>query len=138
MSNRRVRLDKKEYERLAAFRATLRRFVRRTEERARAVGITPQQQQALLGVMGSPGKDWASVAELADFLQVRHNSAVELVDRCEKAGLMRRVQDESDRRLVHVTLTPKGKSVLDQCAEVSWAELHSLGRTISFAPDGEE
>jgi len=89
-------LDKKEYERLAAFRATLRRFVRRTEERARALGITPQQQQALLGVMGSPGKAWASVAELADFLQVRHNSAVELVDRCEEVADDRRfIRDQS-------------------------------------------
>src|SRR5262245_41677056 len=105
-------LDKRDYERLAAFREALRRFLRFTEAGARAAGVTPQQHQLLLAIRGTPKRDWASVGELAEALQVRHHGAVGLVDRSERAGLVARRRDEADRRQVQVHLTREGERIL--------------------------
>ena len=77
-----LELSKEDYESLASFRGALRRFLRFSEEGARAAGITPQQHQALLAVMGQNGRDWASISEIAEFLQLKHHTAVGLIDRC--------------------------------------------------------
>lgn len=108
------KVSKEQYEQRAAFRKALRAFVRFSEEGARAEGITNTQHLLLLAVMGQPGRDWATISELADMLHVRHHGAVGLVDRCEKAGLVRRDRDTDDRRQVRVSLTPRGAGILER------------------------
>lgn len=118
-------VSKADYEALAAFRYGMRRFLRFSESRARKAGLTPQQHQMLLSVKGMPGREWATLTEIAERLQVRHNAAVGLVDRAERAGLVERRQDLGDRRQVRVYVTPAGESVL---AELTAAHREELGR----------
>jgi len=120
-------LSKSEYELLAAFRYALRQFLRFSEEAAHAAGIEPQQHQALLAVKGFPGRDWVTVGELAERLQIRHHSAVGLVNRLVAQGLLARGAAPTDRRQVHVTLTEHGAALLAQLSEVHKEELFRLG-----------
>lgn len=118
---------KADYEQLAAWRYSLRRFLRFSEEAAAAAGVTPQQHQALLAVQGMPGRADATVGELAERLQLRHHSAVELVDRLETAGLMRRAASAADGRQVRVTVTAKGLRLLEKLTRAHRAELKRVG-----------
>ena len=88
--------------RLAAFRYQLRRFLRFSEKAARACGLTPQQHQLLLGVAGYTGRGWATISELAEFLQARHNAVVGLVDRAVRRRLVRKERAGRDHRFVRV------------------------------------
>ena len=85
------RSPKIHYELLAELRHALRRFQRFSQEAARAAGLTPQQHQALLAIKGFPGRDYVSIGELAERMQLRHHSAVGLVDRLARRRLVRRV-----------------------------------------------
>lgn len=118
-----VHLDDAEYRRLLGFRDGLRRFLRWSEEQAKAAGLTPAQHQLLLAVRGHDGRP--TIGDLADHLLLRHHSVVELVDRAERAGLVRREQDTDDHRVVHVRLTPSGSRRL---ATLSSAHLEELQR----------
>jgi DNA-binding MarR family transcriptional regulator len=117
---------KVDYEALAEFRLQLRRFLAFSEANARKNGVTSQQYQALLTIKGlSRPHDQMSVGELADFLLVKHHTAVELIDRMAKAGLLKRFRDGADGRRILVTLTRKGEQRLSNVAEVNWQELRS-------------
>lgn len=107
------RLSKAEFEELAGFRAALRRYLRFSEELVRSYGLTPQQYQLLLALKGYPGRDWATVGELAEQLQLRHHSVVELIDRAQRGDLVGRAADPDDARVVRVLLMPKGAEALD-------------------------
>jgi DNA-binding MarR family transcriptional regulator len=109
-------LSKEDYEQLADFRYQLRRFLRFSEEVTQEHGITPLQYLLLLQVKGYPGRDWASIAELAERLQAHHHGVVALVSRCEKAGLVARRPGREDKRCVEVYLSPKGEQLLQQLA----------------------
>src|SRR5947209_3043674 len=102
-------LSKQDLESLAAFRRALRHFLRFSEDGSRAVGLTPQQHQLLLGIKGQPGQDFANLRQIADFLQLKHQTVVGLVDRCETAGLVYRKPSTVDRRRVEVYLTALGE-----------------------------
>lgn len=119
-------LSKAEFEELAAFRAALRRYLRFSEELVRANGLTPQQYQLLLAVKGYPGRDWASVGELAEQLQLRHHSVVELIDRAQRGDLVGRAPDPRDARVVRVRLTSKGNSVLGTLSALHKEQLLTL------------
>ena len=99
---------------LAWFRYNLRKFLRFSEKAARQSGVTPQQHQLMLGIAGYTGRGWASLSELAEFLQERHNSVVGLVERAVQKGLVRKVQDTEDRRFVFVSLTRRGEAILSK------------------------
>jgi DNA-binding MarR family transcriptional regulator len=101
---------------LAAFRYTLRKFLRFSENAARECGVTPQQHQLLLGIAGFTGKGRATISELAEFLQERNNSVVGLVERAVEGGLVRRQSGPSDKRTVVVSLTRRGEEVLSRLA----------------------
>lgn len=122
-------LTKPDYEALLAFRTALRRFLHFTEEGARSAGLTPQQHQAMLAVMGQPNRDWATIREIAEALQIRHHAAVGLVDRCEQADLVLRSVNPLDRRSVRVSLSPHGETIL---AHLSQANLKELSLLKSF------
>jgi DNA-binding MarR family transcriptional regulator len=128
------RITKIDYEALAAFRYALRRFLRFAEEGARAAGLTPQQHQLLLAIKGRPGRAWTSIGELAEALQIRHHTAVGLVDRCEESRLIRRVPDPSDRRLVRVLLTAAGEKILERLSARNRLELETLRQALRLRP----
>jgi len=124
--NNSATLTKAEYELLALFRCTLRQFLAFSEEAARAIGIQPQQHQALLMIKGFPDRDWVTIKELADLLQIRHHSAVELVKRLVTQGLVARTHAMIDRRQVQVSLTTEGAAVLDRLSSAHKTELRQL------------
>jgi DNA-binding MarR family transcriptional regulator len=101
-----------DYRALAEFRYQIRRFLRVSERAAREAGIEPQQHQLLLAIKGLPSDHTATVGEIAERLQIQHHSAVELINRSERRGVIRRTQNQSDRRLVVVELTAKGERLL--------------------------
>jgi len=121
-------ISKPQYEDLAAFRFELRRFLRFSEDAASAAGITPQQYQALLAIKGFPGRDHVTVGELAERLQIRHHSAVGLIDRLVLERLVKRdASATEDRRQVHILLSARGERVLADLATTHREELRLIG-----------
>src|SRR6266516_4394474 len=116
-----------EYQTLAEFRYQLRRFLRFSEQAARAAGLEPQQHQLLLALKGLPEGKKATIGALAERLQLAHHSTVELVDRLSERGFIQRSRDEADQRQVLVTLTSQGEEVLRNLSLSHRAELHSVG-----------
>lgn len=128
---RQTRLSPAEYHRLAAFRLALRRFLAKTEANARSVGLTPQQHQALLSIKGGfPGREAISISELAGHLLIKNHSAVELVSRLVKGGLVTRETSAEDRRTVCVRITAKGEEVLGALSRASLDELATSGEAM--------
>ncbi|KAF0812139.1 hypothetical protein IGB42_03416 [Andreprevotia sp. IGB-42] len=126
-------LHKAQYEALSEFRYQLRRFIHFSESAAKSAGLTPLQYLLMLHVRGFPGRDWATVSELAERLQLQHHGTVALLSRCEDAGLVRRQKSEVDRRQVEVHLQPKGMALLAQLAALHELELQSLRGTFQVA-----
>jgi DNA-binding MarR family transcriptional regulator len=124
-------LNKSDYETLAAFRYALRRFIHFSEGAAQAAGITPQRHQALLAIKGFPGRDEITVGELAERLQLRHHSAVGLVNRLVADKLVVRAPSAEDRRQVFIQLTNRGEEVLERLSSVHREELKRIGPEIS-------
>ena len=116
-------MNKSDFEALSDFRYQLRRFLRFSEDLVRKSGLTPLQYQLLLHIKGYPGRDWATVGELAERLQARHHGVVALVSRCETLGLVKRVASLRDRRRVETHLTTKGERCLTRLASLHRAEL---------------
>lgn len=108
---------------LARFRYNLRKFLRFSEKAARQFGVTPQQHQLMLGVAGYNGRGTASISELAEFLQERHHSVVELTERAVQNGLVSREHDTVDRRVVNVSLTPLGEETLSKLSTLHREEI---------------
>ena len=119
-------LNKKEFQALADFRYQMRKFERFSELAAMKEGIKPHQYLLMLQIKGINGRDWATVGELADRLQVQQHATVALVSRCETLGLVERRQSEVDRRQVQVHLLPLGELMLERLATLHRAELKSL------------
>jgi DNA-binding MarR family transcriptional regulator len=126
-------LDKAGLERQSQFRYALRRFLRFGEDAARAAGVTAVQYHLLLHTQAFPGRDWASIGELAERLQTQPHGVVALVTRCEEAGLVRRQDNRDDGRLVEVHLTAKGRRCLDRLAVQHQAQLAELAAVIEAA-----
>lgn len=124
-------LDKSDYEALLHLRSAMRRYIRFVDEGARAVGITPQQHQLLLAVKGQTRRDWATVSEIAEELQLKHNSTVGLANRCLTAGLIRKETSASDHRVVRIFLTPQGESLLEALSLRNVEQLHWLQKAIT-------
>src|SRR5690348_1664287 len=120
-------LTKAQYEMLAAFRYALRRFIHFSEQAAQAAGITPQHHQALLAIKGFPGRDRITVGELAERLQLRHHSAVGLINRLVSQKLVARSPSVRDRREVFVHLSRRGEAVLERLSSAHTAQLRRIG-----------
>jgi DNA-binding MarR family transcriptional regulator len=112
-----------DYRRLLEFRTGLRRFLSWSEQQAAAVGLTPMQHQLLLAVRGHPHPSGPTVSDVAEYLLLRHHSAVGLIDRATTAGLVRRTSDEDDQRVVRLELTRLGARRIKQLSELHLAEL---------------
>tara|TARA_R110001599_G_scaffold64023_2_gene178400 strand:- start:14435 stop:14914 length:480 start_codon:yes stop_codon:yes gene_type:complete len=136
-------LEKADFEALSEFRYQLRRFLKFSEDAAQAEGLTPLHYLVLLHIKGFPNKDWLTIGQLAERLQIQHHGAVALVSRCEKAGLVKRSPSTEDRRQVCVKLTAIGDKQLNHLAELHRNELRSLsavfrvGRISAFNDAGD-
>ena len=125
-------LSKMDYEKLSQFRYQLRCFLRLSEDLCRANGLTALQYQLLLHVQGAPGKEWASISEIAEKLQAKHHGVVALIDRCEKMGLVERRTGQADRRQVEIHLLRKGRRLVEQLALLHQPELGQLRDAIAW------
>jgi DNA-binding MarR family transcriptional regulator len=121
-----MEVDKPDFERLLELRTRLRRFLRWSEQQARAAGLTPAKHQLLLAIKGHPGAEAPTVGEVADYLVLRHHSAVGLIDRAVADGLVKRASDDTNRSIVRVALTQAGSAKLDALAEAHIRELAHL------------
>jgi DNA-binding MarR family transcriptional regulator len=120
------RIGDADYQRLLEFRTGLRRFLHWSEEQAQAAGVSPAQHQLLLAIQGHPDSRGPTIGDVAEYLLLRHHSAVELVNRAEHAGLVRRRQDRDDHRVVRLQLTALGAQKLRRLTAVTLEELARL------------
>lgn len=119
-------LSDADYARLLDFRTGIRTFLRWSEQQAAEVGLTPAQHQLLLAVRGHDDPAGPTVGDIANYLLLRHHSAVGLVDRAEEAGLVTRLADADDQRVVRLKLTALGARRLRQLTELHIEELSRL------------
>jgi DNA-binding MarR family transcriptional regulator len=131
-------LSNADFQALLEFRTALRRFNRWSEAQARNVGLTHAQHQLLLAIKGHSGPDQPTIGDVADYLLLRHHSAVELVNRVQAAGLLERSRDNHDARIVRLRLTDKGERCLEELTELHLAERGQLAPLLQHAVDGSE
>ncbi len=124
-----------EYRALAELRYRIRRFLQEGDATALQAGLEPQQYLLLLAIRGLPEGQEATIRPLAERLSLRHHSTVELIDRMEARGYVRRTRGREDRRQVLVTLQPRGEKLLEQVVEQRIIELRSYGRELAEAID---
>jgi len=110
------RLTLSDYQALAEFRYQIRRFLHFSEQVVKQAGLERGQYQLMLAIKGMPAGVRPCIGELANRMQIRHNSAVELVNRLEAGGFVHRARARDDRREVLLALTPKGEKVLGELA----------------------
>jgi len=115
-----------DYRRLYEFRARLRRFLHAADERIKEAGLTPSHYLLLLGIRAAPSARGPTIGDMAAFLVLKHHSVVELVDRIEVAGLIRRSADPDDGRVVRLSLTASGRQKLERVASMNYQDLHRL------------
>jgi DNA-binding MarR family transcriptional regulator len=116
-----------DYKALADFRFEIRSFLNFSESVARSARIEPQQHQALLAIKGGPVGLETTVGALAERLQIRHHSAVELSRRLEAAGWIRRLRHGRDRRQVQLVVTARGEKLLAKLSFSHRRELRTAG-----------
>jgi DNA-binding MarR family transcriptional regulator len=116
-----------DYQALAELRYQIRLFLRFSEQAARSAEIEPQQYQLLLAVKGLPTGRKPTVGELAERLQIQHNSTVELINRLAEHHLVERQRSAQDQRQVIVKLTPRGEEILQHLALSHQTELQTIG-----------
>ena len=126
-AEKRYQLRTRDYAQLAAFRHALRKFLRFSELAAAEAGISGQHYQAMLVVRACPDHERITINDLAQQLLIRHNSAVELVDRLVEEDLLTREASPSDRRKVELHLTARGRQVMAKLAAVHRRELQRIG-----------
>jgi DNA-binding MarR family transcriptional regulator len=119
-----------EYQALAELRYRIRKFVREGDAIASAAGLEPQQYLLLLMIRGIPDGQEATVRTLAERLALKHHSVVELIDRLEAHGYVRRSRSREDRRSVLVSLLPRGEKMLEQVAQHRIGELRATGAAL--------
>jgi DNA-binding MarR family transcriptional regulator len=131
-------LDDADYRRLLQFRVGLRRFLHWSEEQAERAGLTPAQHQLLLAIRGHGGDQGPTIGDIAGYLLLRHHSAVGLIDRAERAGLVKRQEDAGDRRVVRLRLTAQGTGLLQQLTSLHLEEIQRLAPRIQEISQGLE
>jgi DNA-binding MarR family transcriptional regulator len=123
------KLTLSDYQALAEFRYQIRKFLHFSEQAVRTAGMEAGQYQLMLAIKGMPEGMRPRIRELANRMHIQHHSAVELIDRLEGGGYVRRERAQDDRREVLLALTPKGERVLGELA------LHHHEELRSAAPD---
>lgn len=135
-------LSPDDYTNLLRFRTALRRFDAWSREQARLVGLTHAQHQLLLAIKGHPDRRGPTIGDVAGYLNTRHHSAVELVDRTERLGVLSRSRECSDARVVRLQLTASGARRIEQLTAVHLAELARLApvlqHLVGHSPGGHD
>jgi DNA-binding MarR family transcriptional regulator len=124
------KITEREYSALAELRHLIRRFVQEGDAAARQAGLEPQQYLLLLAIRGLPPGQDASIRALAERLSLRHHSTVELIDRMEARGFVKRMRGREDRRQVLISLQPRGEKLLERVVEHRIIELRANGREL--------
>jgi DNA-binding MarR family transcriptional regulator len=124
------KITESEYAALAELRHRIRRFLQEGDATARQAGLEPQQYLLLLAIRGLPEGQEASIRKLADRLSLRHHSTVELIDRMEARGYVKRMRGREDRRQVLISLQPRGERLLEKVVEQRIIELRANGREL--------
>jgi DNA-binding MarR family transcriptional regulator len=127
------KITEKEYRALGELRYLIRRFLPAGDITAKQAGLEPQQYLLLLAIRGLPPGQEATISALANRLLLRHHSTVELVDRMEAHGYVRRLRDREDRRKVLVSLQPRGARLLQRVVKKRIIELRANGRELVAA-----
>ncbi len=127
------KITETEYQALGELRYLIRRFLQEGDVKAKQAGLEPQQYLLLLAVRGLPAGKEATISTLANRLSLRHHSTVELIDRMESHGYVKRVRGREDRRQVLVSLQPKGERLLERVVEQRIIELRANGRALVAA-----
>jgi DNA-binding MarR family transcriptional regulator len=132
-----IKITTTDYRALAALRYRMRLFLQEGDAAARRVGLEPQQYLLMLAVRGLPDGAEATVQTLAERLMLKHNSTVELIDRLETRGYVRRSRsrNHNDRRWVMVELLPRGEELVEQVARQRLTELRAGGIALAHALD---
>ncbi len=126
----RARITDAEYHALSQLRYLIRRFLQDGDDTVRQAGLEPQQYLLLLAIRGlGPGKE-ASIRTIAERLALRHHSTVELIDRMEGHGFVKRTRGREDRRQVLVSLQPRGEKLLEKVVAQRIVELRSHGHAL--------
>lgn len=125
--NANAKLRDDDYWRLLEFRTAMRKFLNYSKTQAARHGLTPTQHQLLLAIRGHRAAAGPTIRDAADWLLIKHHSAVELVDRAETAGLVRRRPDPHDQRVVRLALTRSGAAKLERISRANLAEIGRLG-----------
>lgn len=121
-----------EYRALAELRYHVRRFLRFSEGQARVADVEPQQHQLLLVLKALRPPERPTIRAIAERLQIRHNSAVELAQRSVECGLVERGTGERDRREASLRLTRRGERVLRRLSLAHRDELRSAAPALAF------
>ena len=124
------RISSAEFRALAEVRYKIRCFLKEGDSAARVAGLEPQQYLMLLAIRGLPQEISPKIQTLAERLALKHHSAVELVDRLEQRGYVKRARSREDRRQVLVTLLPRGEKVLERVVQQRISELRASGREL--------
>lgn len=124
------KITEKEYQALSELRYRIRRFLQEGDVKAKQAGLEPQQYLLLLTIRGLPAGQEATISALAGRLSLRHHSTVELIDRMEVHGYVRRIRGREDRRQVLVSLQPRGEKLLEKVVEQRIIELRANGRAL--------
>lgn len=112
-----------DYQALAELRYLGRKFLRFSKDLLHAyAGLNPEQYEALLAIKAFPAKT-LTILQLSERLQVKHHSAVNIVDRLVERKLIRRQAGEEDRRERHLELTDKGARLIEELGRVHYEEL---------------
>lgn len=127
------KITETEYRALGELRYLIRRFVQEGDVTAKQAGLEPQQYLLLLALRGLPQGEEATISRLAERLSLRHHSTVELIDRLESHGLVKRMRGKEDRRQVLVGLQPRGAKLLEKVVEQRIIELRANGRALVAA-----
>ena len=125
-----------EFASLLAFRTELRRFNHWSESQAKSVGLTHMQHQLLLTIRGHGDERGPTITEVADYLFLRHHSAVELVNRAESGGWVSRTRDPDDARVVRLRLTERGMRAIEQLTDMHLQELRRLSPFLDHLVEG--
>jgi len=121
------------YQALAEFRYQIRKFLHFSEQAVKQAGLERGQYQLMLAIKGMPAGVRPRVREMANRMQIRHHSTVELLNRLEARGYVRRERAQNDRREVLLALTPKGERILGELALHHHEELRTAAPTLVAA-----
>jgi DNA-binding MarR family transcriptional regulator len=120
------RLKADDYDALASFRYAMRKFLSYSKQvLASEADLTPEQYEALLALKAFSGSTGLTISQLSERLQVKHHTAVSLVNRLVVARLVLRKTGVEDRRQVFVKLTASGQRLLEKVAALHREEIRA-------------